>query len=401
MMSVQHTATAADAVNDCRVVLKRLGATQASLASFRVLVDGKLMGRVSNNGTLGFSLPAGTLGIVLKHSLIDKTFTRHPYAVEAVPSATLHLRCRFSKGEHWYSNDHVVIEQRNGQSEWELLPEVEDDEVPEQESYVEQQSYGDVEETLRDLRSLPIVLSTSIRLSHRHVYLLLLMANALSSLGLLGAYLLFSFRMSMLGFGTPFKADRVFASAPRFFVLFCLVALFGFIWRKVPAISVKHGTIRGCVNALCYENARTRHESVAEGVRKCMWFLALPAITVLAVALCVVVPTFSTDLVALNLSWLTYLSANAFLLMGADKYQAIRRELGATERDSWRVPEKALHAFELCGGWPGSRVAQIIFRHKTEDEGYQAAYRRRVFWYWFFQTIPICVLLLMVWTRNW
>lgn len=122
--------------------------------------------------------------------------------------------------------------------------------------------------------------------------------------------------------------------------------------------------------------------------------------TICAVALCAAVPTFGTDLMALNLSWVTYQSTNAFLLVGRDKYQAIRKELGATKRDSWRVPEKELHAVELWGGWPGSRAAQIIFCHKLRDEAYQAAYWRRVVGYCFIQAIPLGVLLLMIWNRN-
>ena len=218
-------------MNDCRVVLKRLRADQASLASFRVLVDEELKGRVSNNGELEFSVPAGTHAVVLKHSLIDKTFTRQPYAVEAVPSTTLHLQCRFAKGEHWYSNDHVVIEQLYELSKWELLPEVEDDEEREQESYAEQQSYGDVEETLRDLRSLPIAVSTSTRLSHRHVYLFLVVANALSFLGLLGAYVLAMFHMFMLDFVTPLKTHGFPGPpAPGSFLFPCVIMLLFFIF---------------------------------------------------------------------------------------------------------------------------------------------------------------------------
>ena len=36
-----------------------------------------------------------------------------------------------------------------------------------------------------------------------------------------------------------------------------------------------------------------------------------------------------------------------------------------------RVPEATLHLFELTGGWPGSFLAQRIFRHKISKRGYQ------------------------------
>ncbi len=40
-----------------------------------------------------------------------------------------------------------------------------------------------------------------------------------------------------------------------------------------------------------------------------------------------------------------------------------------------RVPEATLHLFELTGGWPGSFLAQRVFRHKISKRGYQV-----VFW---------------------
>lgn len=40
-----------------------------------------------------------------------------------------------------------------------------------------------------------------------------------------------------------------------------------------------------------------------------------------------------------------------------------------------RVPEATLHLFELTGGWPGSFLAQRLFRHKISKRAYQL-----VFW---------------------
>ncbi|POA30794.1 MULTISPECIES: DUF1294 domain-containing protein [unclassified Pseudomonas] len=57
----------------------------------------------------------------------------------------------------------------------------------------------------------------------------------------------------------------------------------------------------------------------------------------------------------------------AFLLYWSDKRKA--------RADSWRTPEKVLHAIELAGGWPGALLAQQVFRHKTRKVSYQL-----VFW---------------------
>lgn len=40
-----------------------------------------------------------------------------------------------------------------------------------------------------------------------------------------------------------------------------------------------------------------------------------------------------------------------------------------------RVPESALHALELFGGWPGAWLGQCLFRHKNRKVSYQI-----VFW---------------------
>ena len=64
---------------------------------------------------------------------------------------------------------------------------------------------------------------------------------------------------------------------------------------------------------------------------------------------------------------LVVVSLVAFLTQWIDKRRA--------ESDAWRVPEKVLHLLELLGGWPGTFVAQRLFRHKTSKLSYQA-----VFW---------------------
>jgi len=47
----------------------------------------------------------------------------------------------------------------------------------------------------------------------------------------------------------------------------------------------------------------------------------------------------------------------------------------AESTGAWRVPDKDLHLLELCGGWPGSLLSQLCFRHKLRNLSYQL-----VFW---------------------
>lgn len=47
----------------------------------------------------------------------------------------------------------------------------------------------------------------------------------------------------------------------------------------------------------------------------------------------------------------------AFVLMGVDKYKAIRRR--------WRIPEATLFAVAVLGGGMGGTLGMISFRHKT------------------------------------
>jgi uncharacterized membrane protein YsdA (DUF1294 family) len=61
------------------------------------------------------------------------------------------------------------------------------------------------------------------------------------------------------------------------------------------------------------------------------------------------------------------LSLVAFGVVRSDKRRA--------ELETWRIPEITLHFLELIGGWPGSFLAQRMFRHKTAKISYQL-----VFW---------------------
>ncbi|MFD1008578.1 MULTISPECIES: DUF1294 domain-containing protein [Oceanisphaera] len=61
------------------------------------------------------------------------------------------------------------------------------------------------------------------------------------------------------------------------------------------------------------------------------------------------------------------LSLITFVLYGWDKRASIR--------NNWRVRERTLHIWALCGGWPGAWLAQRWLRHKTQKVAF-----RRVFW---------------------
>ncbi len=48
----------------------------------------------------------------------------------------------------------------------------------------------------------------------------------------------------------------------------------------------------------------------------------------------------------------------AFLLMGLDKWKAVR--------GAWRVSEKTLFLFPILGGAPGGTLGMYLFHHKTQ-----------------------------------
>ena len=61
-------------------------------------------------------------------------------------------------------------------------------------------------------------------------------------------------------------------------------------------------------------------------------------------------------------------SAVTFVLFGLDKRAA--RHAAQTNRRPTRVPESTFHCLELLGGFPGTLLAQRIFRHKTRKTNY-------------------------------
>lgn len=95
------------------------------------------------------------------------------------------------------------------------------------------------------------------------------------------------------------------------------------------------------------------------------------------------VPLFGATLLAyrgvslIPLAAYGLVSVVTFCLYWSDKRKA--------QNDSWRTPEKILHAMELAGGWPGALVAQQVFRHKTRKVSYQVVFwlivlLHQVFW---------------------
>ena len=51
-------------------------------------------------------------------------------------------------------------------------------------------------------------------------------------------------------------------------------------------------------------------------------------------------------------------NALAFLLMGLDKWKAVR--------GAWRISEQMLFLFPLLGGAPGGTLGMFLFHHKTQ-----------------------------------
>lgn len=75
-------------------------------------------------------------------------------------------------------------------------------------------------------------------------------------------------------------------------------------------------------------------------------------------------------------------NALAFLLMGIDKWKAVR--------GAWRLSEKLLFLFPLLGGAPGGTLGMYLFHHKTGH------------WYfaWGFPLLAVAQLLLAIYLKT-
>ncbi|MEP4545921.1 MAG: DUF1294 domain-containing protein [Saccharospirillum sp.] len=64
-----------------------------------------------------------------------------------------------------------------------------------------------------------------------------------------------------------------------------------------------------------------------------------------------------------------------YLVMSLLCYAAYALDKAAAQNGRWRIAENSLHLLALFGGWPGARIAQHRFRHKTQKAAF-----RRLFW---------------------
>ena len=60
------------------------------------------------------------------------------------------------------------------------------------------------------------------------------------------------------------------------------------------------------------------------------------------------------------------MSVCTFLVYGDDKFNA--------KHDQKRTPENRLHLLSLLGGWPGAKIAQSFFRHKSRKTSFLITY---------------------------
>ncbi|OXA48461.1 Uncharacterized protein YsdA [Folsomia candida] len=63
------------------------------------------------------------------------------------------------------------------------------------------------------------------------------------------------------------------------------------------------------------------------------------------------------------------------LFFGLWTFSLMARDKRAAESSMWRISECKLHTLELFGGWFGSLMAQVCYRHKNKKCSYQI-----IFW---------------------
>lgn len=78
-------------------------------------------------------------------------------------------------------------------------------------------------------------------------------------------------------------------------------------------------------------------------------------------------------------------SCVAFVMMMWDKWRAIRVKQ--------RVAESTLLLCSLAGGWPGTQLARMLFRHKTQKVSFRAIY-------WLIVSLHL-LLLAYAWWSDW
>lgn len=73
----------------------------------------------------------------------------------------------------------------------------------------------------------------------------------------------------------------------------------------------------------------------------------------------------------LALAWFPFALYAVASLVG---FGAIMLDKRFAQENMWRIPEATLHLIEVIGGWPGSGLAQQVFRHKTQKATYQITF---------------------------
>lgn len=61
--------------------------------------------------------------------------------------------------------------------------------------------------------------------------------------------------------------------------------------------------------------------------------------------------------------WLALVNGLSVLVFGIDKRRA--------QAGAWRLPERLLLGLALIGGWPGAKLGQALFRHKTRKMSFR------------------------------
>jgi len=96
----------------------------------------------------------------------------------------------------------------------------------------------------------------------------------------------------------------------------------------------------------------------------------------------------------INLWWITRAYFGLTLLMSAVAFPLIAWDKMLAKAAKRRVPESTLHLVEILGGWPGSFIAQQMFRHKTLKTGYQVVFS-------IIATFHIVIVMAIFWNWMW
>lgn len=137
---------------------------------------------------------------------------------------------------------------------------------------------------------------------------------------------------------------------------------------RIPA-SVQQAAARGLAAKKAERRGEERRSSTGRGPGERS---AFRGIDVFILALLLVLPVAALfPLLAAEARWWAAGIAGVLSLFA---FCAMRRDKLCAVNGKWRTPEATLHLFELIGGWPGSYLAQRIYRHKISKTGYQICF---------------------------